>query len=150
MSRLPSSQNTWYKYMEMTKSAANPQNPDRLPADDLPIAVFSSERPVELAVVIPAYNERENVVPMLAALETALVGIVWEVIFVDDNSPDGTAEAIRTVAITDRRVRVLERIGRRGLSSACIDGMLSIPASYIAVLDADLQRDASILPEMLR
>jgi len=134
----------------MNKGAANPQNPDRLAADDLPIEVFSSERPVELAIIIPAYNERENVAPMLAALETALVGIEWEVIFVDDNSPDGTAEAIRTVAITDRRVRVLERIGRRGLSSACIEGMLSTPASYIAVLDADLQHDESILPEMLR
>ena len=134
----------------MTKSAANPQNPDRLPAEDLPIEDFSSQRPVELAVVIPAYNERENVAPMLAALQTALFGIEWEVIFVDDNSPDGTAEAVRAVALTDRRVRVLERIGRRGLSSACIEGMLSTPASYIAVLDADLQHDESILPEMLR
>jgi dolichol-phosphate mannosyltransferase len=96
----------------------------------MPDEVFSLGRPVELAVVIPAYNERENVAPLLVALETALVGIEWEVIFVDDNSPDGTADTIRTIAIADRRVRVLERIGRRGLSSACIEGMLSTPAPY--------------------
>jgi dolichol-phosphate mannosyltransferase len=123
--------------------------PSRLTADSMPNELFSLGRPVELAVVIPAYNERENVAPLLVALETALVGIEWEVIFVDDNSPDGTAETIRTIAIADRRVRVLERIGRRGLSSACIEGMLSTPAPYIAVLDADLQHDESILPEML-
>jgi dolichol-phosphate mannosyltransferase len=123
--------------------------PSRLTADSMPNEVFSLGRPVELAVVIPTYNERENVAPLLVALETALVGIEWEVIFVDDNSPDGTAETIRTIAIADRRVRVLERIGRRGLSSACIEGMLSTPAPFIAVLDADLQHDESILPEML-
>jgi len=67
MSRLLSSQNTWHNYKEMSKSATNPQNPDRLPTDDLRIEVFSSKRPVELAVVIPAYNERGNVAPMLAA-----------------------------------------------------------------------------------
>jgi dolichol-phosphate mannosyltransferase len=118
-------------------------------ADDLPFEVFPSGLAVELAVVIPAYNERENIAPLLAALKTVLVGIQWEVIFVDDNSPDGTAETIRAVAISDRRVRVIERIGRRGLSSACIEGMLSTAAPYIAVLDADLQHDESILPEML-
>jgi hypothetical protein len=55
----------------------------------MPDEVFSLGRPVELAVVVPAYNERENIAPLLVALETALVGIEWEVIFVDDNSPDG-------------------------------------------------------------
>src|SRR5258705_3088471 len=123
--------------------------PSRLATDSMSNRVLSLGQPVELAVVIPAYNERENVVPMLAALETALFGMEGEVIFVDDNSPDGTAETIRTIAIADRRIRVLERIGRRGLSSACIEGMLSTPAPFIAVLDADLQHDESILPEML-
>ena len=135
----------------MTKSLANSQNPGAVSAaDDLPANAPSSARPVELAIVLPAYNERANVAPMLAALQTALAGIEWEVIYVDDNSPDGTAETVRTVALTDKRVRVLERIGRRGLSSACIEGMLSTPAPYIAVLDADMQHDESILPEMLR
>ena len=105
--------------------------------------------PIELAVVIPTFNERDNVPLLLSALEDALTKIEWEVIFVDDNSPDGTAERIRAVAATNPRVRILERIGRRGLSSACIEGMLATPAPYIAVMDADLQHDETILPIML-
>jgi dolichol-phosphate mannosyltransferase len=104
---------------------------------------------IELAVVIPTYNERENVTPLLAGLEKVLAGTQWEVIFVDDHSPDGTADLIRGLAATNRRIRILERIGRRGLSSACIEGMLATPAQYIAVMDADLQHDESILPKML-
>src|SRR6202453_1340792 len=105
--------------------------------------------PLELAVVIPTYNEIQNIPLVLAALERTLRGIEWEVVFVDDNSPDKTAELIRVLALTNRRIRVLERIGRRGLSSACIEGMLATPAPYIAVMDADMQHDESILPRML-
>jgi dolichol-phosphate mannosyltransferase len=94
------------------------------------------EPPIELAIVVPTYNERENVPVLLAALERVLQGTEWEVIFVDDHSPDGTAEHIRELAATNRRIRVLERIGRRGLSSATIEGMLTTPAPYIAVMDA--------------
>jgi dolichol-phosphate mannosyltransferase len=104
---------------------------------------------IELAVVIPTFNERENIPVLVPALEKALRGIQWELIFVDDNSPDGTAECIRSMAATDCRIRVLERIGRRGLSSACIEGMLATPAPYIAVMDADLQHDESVLPKLL-
>jgi len=104
---------------------------------------------LELGVVIPTYNEVENIPLVLAAVEQALRGIEWEIVFVDDNSPDKTADFIRTLALTNRRVRVLERIGRRGLSSACIEGILATPAPYIAVMDADMQHDESILPKML-
>jgi dolichol-phosphate mannosyltransferase len=107
------------------------------------------ETPVELAVVIPTYNERGNVRPMLSALAKALADIEWEVIFVDDHSADGTADVVREVAQTNRRVRVLERIGRRGLASACIEGMLATAAPYVAILDADLQHDEKLLPRML-
>jgi dolichol-phosphate mannosyltransferase len=107
------------------------------------------ESPIELAVVLPTYNERENVPILLAALERTLAGTEWEAIFVDDNSPDGTAEYVRGLAVTNRRIRVIERIGRRGLSSACIEGMLTTAAPYIAVMDADMQHDESILPKML-
>jgi dolichol-phosphate mannosyltransferase len=113
------------------------------------MTLSESSLPTELAVVIPTYNERENVAPLLALLEQALAGTEWEAIFVDDNSPDGTSEFIRSLAVTNHRVRVLERIGRRGLSSACIEGMLATAAPYIAVMDADLQHDESILPTML-
>jgi dolichol-phosphate mannosyltransferase len=104
---------------------------------------------LELGIVIPTYNEIENIPLLLAALEKTLRGIEWEVVFVDDNSPDKTAELIRFLGLTNRRIRVLERIGRRGLSSACIEGMLATPAPYIAVMDADMQHDESILPLML-
>ena len=104
---------------------------------------------IELAVVVPTYNEIENVSRVVAALEFALRDIQWEVIFVDDHSPDGTADRVREMASTDRRIRIIERVGRRGLSSACIEGMLSTPAPYIAVMDGDMQHDESILPTML-
>ena len=103
---------------------------------------------LDLAVVIPTFNERANIVPLLERLRQCLSGVEWEAIFVDDNSPDGTAASIREIARTDPRVRVLQRIGRRGLASACIEGMLATAAQYIAVMDADLQHDESILPRM--
>ncbi|MEO5922213.1 MAG: glycosyltransferase family 2 protein [Bryobacteraceae bacterium] len=106
-------------------------------------------QPLDLAVVVPTFKERKNVEPLLDLLRQALFGVEYEVIFVDDDSPDGTAEAIRAIARTNTRVRVLQRIGRRGLSSACLEGMLSTPAPYIAVMDADLQHDERILPVML-
>jgi dolichol-phosphate mannosyltransferase len=105
-------------------------------------------RALELAIVIPTFNERANVVPLLDRLRVTLAGIEWEAIFVDDDSPDHTAAYIREIARTDARVRVLQRIGRRGLASACIEGMLLTPAPFIAVMDADLQHDEAVLPRM--
>jgi dolichol-phosphate mannosyltransferase len=108
-----------------------------------------AEPRIELAVVIPTYNERENIPVILSALSRALYEIDWEAIVVDDDSPDGTAEYVREMAATNPRIHVLERIGRRGLSSACIEGMLTTSAPYIAVIDADMQHDESALPKML-
>jgi dolichol-phosphate mannosyltransferase len=105
--------------------------------------------PLELAVVIPTFNERDNVQPLLDLLRQSLTGIEYEVIFVDDDSRDGTAQSVREIAAKNSRVRVLQRIRRRGLSSACLEGMMSTPAPYIAVMDADLQHDERILPAML-
>ncbi len=103
-----------------------------------------------LTVVVPCYNERANVAPMVAALDAALAGLAWEVVFVDDDSPDGTAAAAREIARHDPRVRCIRRIGRRGLSSAVIEGALSSSADYIAVIDGDLQHDETRLPLMLQ
>ena len=103
----------------------------------------------ELAVVVPCYNERANVAVLVARLDDALAGIPWEVIFVDDNSPDGTADEVRRLAVEDPRIRCIRRIGRRGLSSAVIEGALSTSAPYVAVMDGDLQHDETRLPEML-
>lgn len=105
---------------------------------------------LELAVVVPTFNERDNIGELVRRLEVVLAGVAWEVIFVDDDSPDGTAERVRQMALTHPRVRVLHRIQRRGLSSACIEGMLSTCAPHLAVMDADLQHDERILPQMLQ
>jgi dolichol-phosphate mannosyltransferase len=104
----------------------------------------------DLAIVLPTFNERGNVGPIIDRLERTLRGIHYEVIFVDDDSPDGTAEVVRRLAQDRNNVRVLHRIGRRGLASACIEGILAAAAPFVAVMDADLQHDESILPEMLR
>lgn len=105
--------------------------------------------PLELAVVVPVFNERANVALLVDALAVALAGRAWEVIFVDDNSPDGTADAVRLLAGSDPRVRVIQRIGRRGLSTACIEGMCATAAPLVAVIDGDLQHDEAVLPRML-
>jgi dolichol-phosphate mannosyltransferase len=103
----------------------------------------------ELCVVVPTFNECDNVPVLVERLAVVLSGIDWEVIFVDDDSPDGTAERVRALAATDRRVRCIRRVGRRGLSSACIEGVLATSAKYVAVIDGDLQHDEALLPNML-
>ena len=108
-----------------------------------------SERLLDLAIVIPTFNEAGNVPLLIARLDAALKDQVWEAIFVDDNSPDGTAGVARQIARIDRRVRVIQRIGRRGLSSACIEGMCATAAPIVAVIDGDMQHDETILPKML-
>jgi len=105
--------------------------------------------PVQLSVVVPTFNEAANLAVLVGKLDTALHGIDWEVIFVDDDSPDGTAAEARRLAQENGRVRCVQRIGRRGLSSACIEGMLASSAPCIAVMDADLQHDERLLPDML-
>ena len=104
----------------------------------------------DLAIVLPTFNESGNVGPLVDRLEGALHGVRYEVIFVDDDSPDGTADVVRLLAERHDNVRVLQRIGRRGLASACIEGILGTAAPYVAVMDADMQHDETVLPEMLR
>ena len=103
----------------------------------------------ELSIVVPCYNERACVAALVDRLTTALRGLRWEVIFVDDDSPDGTSVEVKRLALQDPRVRGLRRLGRRGLSSACIEGVLSSSAPFVAVMDGDLQHDETILPQML-
>jgi dolichol-phosphate mannosyltransferase len=110
---------------------------------------LAQNSPCELTVVVPTYSEVENVAHVVSVLASALGTIAWEVIFVDDDSRDGTAEAVRAIAVRDPRVRCLQRIGRRGLSTACIEGVLASAAPFVAVMDADLQHDERLLPRML-
>ena len=104
---------------------------------------------MDIAVILPTYNERQNIPIMISRLCEALKGRSWEAIFVDDDSPDGTAELVGEYARRLPNIRLLHRIGRRGLASACIEGMLSTQASFIVVMDADLQHDESVIPLML-
>jgi dolichol-phosphate mannosyltransferase len=102
----------------------------------------------ELTIILPTRNEHDNIRPVYDALCRALRGIDWEAIFVDDDSQDGTPEAVCRIADRDRRVRCIQRIGRRGLASACVEGILVSSAPFVAVMDADLQHDEQLLPKM--
>jgi len=103
----------------------------------------------ELSVVVPTFNERANIPILVEQLSRVLSGYDWEVVFVDDNSPDGSAAVARGIGETDNRVRCIRRIGRRGLAGACLEGMLASQARYVAVIDADLQHDETLLVAML-
>lgn len=102
-------------------------------------------RPIELAIVIPTFNETSNVEPLVEAIDKACAGISWEVVFVDDDSPDGTAGRVRDLAQRDRRVRVVHRYGRRGLSSACVEGVMASAAPFLIIMDADFQHDETVI-----
>ncbi len=103
----------------------------------------------ELCIVVPVLNEALNVGPLVAAVDRVLPGIAWEIMFVDDDSRDGTRDAIAAIARTDPRIRMLHRVGRRGLSSAFIEGAQASFAPYVAAMDGDLQHDEALLPKML-
>ncbi len=117
---------------------------------DFTPAIDVALRPLELAIVLPTFNERDNLASLIDRLHVALAGISWEAIFVDDNSPDGTSDEARMLSLRDPQVRVIQRINRRGLASAAIEGMLSTAAPVVAVMDADHQHDPNLLPDMLK
>ena len=105
---------------------------------------------LELAIVIPTFNEIENIETLVSAIQVALKGQDYEIIIVDDSSPDGTADRVREIARRNLRIRCIQRIGRRGLSGAFIEGALATAAPIVAVIDGDMQHDESLLPEMLK
>lgn len=115
---------------------------------ELETALAVDDGPLQLAVIIPTFNESANVEPMLNRLALALAGIRWEAVFVDDHSPDGTADKVREIARSNPSVRIVERVGRRGLSTAVIEGMLASAAPVLAVIDGDGQHDERILPRL--
>ena len=120
-----------------------------------PAAPARSRKPkdpaaLELGVIIPTFKEAPNVAPLVAKLEAALKGVNWQAIFVDDDSPDGTAAAVKAISAVDPRVMCLHRIGRRGLAGAVIEGAMASAAPYVAVIDGDMQHDETLLPQMLK
>jgi dolichol-phosphate mannosyltransferase len=117
--------------------------------DAAPIDAGVVRHTPELSIVIPTYKEGANIAPLLRKLDAVLAGIGWEAIIVDDDSPDGTSSIAKEIAASDPRIRCLRRVNRRGLAGACIEGILSSAAPYVAVMDADLQHDETLLPRML-
>ena len=113
------------------------------------IAQKHSFRPPQLAVIVPSYNERDNIELLYEKVAVALGDTPWEMIVVDDDSPDGTADVVNELSRVYANIRCLRRFGRRGLASACIEGMAVTAAPYVAVIDGDLQHDEAILPRML-
>ncbi|MBN9220342.1 MAG: glycosyltransferase family 2 protein [Mesorhizobium sp.] len=111
-------------------------------------AVNAQQRGAELTIVVPTLNERANIGLLVARLRQSLAGIDWEVVFVDDDSKDGTILAVREIAAGDNRVRGIRRIARRGLAGACLEGILSSSAPIVAVMDGDLQHDETCLSAM--
>jgi dolichol-phosphate mannosyltransferase len=104
---------------------------------------------LDLSIVIPTFRERDNIAELVRRLQRALEGLSWELTIVDDDSPDGTADVVRELARRQPNIRCLQRIGRRGLASACIEGMLASSAASILTMDADLQHDETQIPLML-
>jgi dolichol-phosphate mannosyltransferase len=104
----------------------------------------------ELSVVVPTFNERDNIPRLIEVLKATLAGVAWELIVVDDNSPDGTSEIAKRIAAADSRVRCMRRVGRRGLAGACLEGILASQAQYVAIMDGDLQHDETLLMPMLQ
>ena len=115
----------------------------------MPPPISAAASPLQLAIVLPTLNERDNIAPLIARIADALGPDGWEVLVVDDNSADGTAEEARQLSLTDPRLRVIQRIGRRGLASAAIEGFCATAAPFVAVMDADHQHDPELLSAML-
>lgn len=103
-----------------------------------------------LSIVIPTYNEKANLRPLCEAIASSLIDIPYEIIIVDDDSPDGTWKEASLLGSQGFPVRCLRRVGRRGLSSAVIEGVLSARAEFVGIMDADMQHDEKLLPEMLQ
>ena len=137
--------------IERVRDAARKAGAERMrqtsrPCDDTELNLGA----IELAVVVPTFNEIENIALLVDAIQAALVGHAFEIIVVDDNSPDGTADRVREIARHNIRVHCIQRIGRRGLSGAFVEGALGTAAPVVAIIDGDMQHDEKMLPVMLK
>lgn len=105
----------------------------------------------KLGLVIPTLNEAGNIPVLLGRIQSALSSaeVAYEIIVVDDNSSDGTAEVVRKLASDDPRVRLFVRKGARGLAGAVIHGWEHTDADLLGVIDADLQHPPEVLPSLL-
>ena len=110
---------------------------------------MSGRAAMQVSVVIPTFNEAGSIVEVVERVQRVLGGWRYEIVVVDDDSPDGTWGLVRERFRGDGRVRVLRRLGERGLVSAVLEGMASSYGAAIAVMDGDLQHDEAILPTMV-
>jgi dolichol-phosphate mannosyltransferase len=106
--------------------------------------------PTKVSLVVPTFQERDNIAPLLAAVCPALGAWDHELIFVDDDSSDGTSQAIQDAAEIDRRIRLIVRHGERGLAGAVIRGFEEATGNVLGSINADLSHDASIIPALIR
>ena len=139
----------FYRRIAVPNSAMDGTLPVTSPAALARPSDYTPRPAPEISVIVPTFNERANIPILVERLSRVLAACDWEVLFVDDNSPDGTASLARAIGESDGRVRCLRRIGRRGLAGACLEGMLASQASYLAIMDADLQHDETLLVSML-
>jgi dolichol-phosphate mannosyltransferase len=116
---------------------------------DRPKGPYHEAGPIDLSVILPTYNERENLSELLARIDHALLGSCFEVILVDDDSPDRTWAAARKFQGRYPWLRVIRRQNARGLASAVICGFRHCRGKVLGVMDADLQHDAALLPALL-
>lgn len=107
------------------------------------------ESRIRVSVVVPTYNERENIDELLSRIDASLGGIDYEVVVVDDNSPDGTAERVMELS-SKYPVKLVKRAGKFGLSSAILDGVKVCKGDYVVVMDADLQHPPEVIKDLLR
>ncbi len=100
-----------------------------------------------ISVLIPTYNEKDNMRPLLTALSACLPPD-HEIIVIDDNSPDGTGDEVKALSAGDKRIRLLERGGKSGLTSAITDGFAESKGDAIVVMDADLSHPPEVVPAL--
>jgi len=106
-------------------------------------------RPAIVSLVVPTYDERDNIVPLLEAIRAAMAGRDLEVWIVDDDSPDRTWELALDYARSHPEVQVIRRTSKRGLSGAVIEGLHRARGEFLAVMDADLSHDPALLPRLV-
>ena len=106
----------------------------------------------QVSIVIPTYNELDNIEALLEELRSVLEGSGikdYEVIVVDDDSPDGTWRVVERISREDSRVRLIRRVGVRGLGTAIVSGFNEARGDYVVVMDADFQHPPSLVPRLL-
>lgn len=102
-----------------------------------------------ISVIIPSYNEAGNIATLINQISLALTGKIYEIIVVDDNSPDKTWELVTNIAKNNRRVKLIKRLNERGLTSALNRGIQASRGEIIGWLDADLSHPPALLKKML-